>query len=353
MITLEVESGSGPRRVDLGAYLDNDASERAQETRMPGSRANPAPARGRCAVPQAGSRCAATRLWWFAELYLHKEQAILHVMRDLAAFDALVARDRPLAIRYVDRASSRASSRRPRRAQDSLRRTGMAGALVRRSRADGRPARGAAAGARLSRLRRGAGARRVARDRRGSCTRPSGARTSRTAAPSLHSGRSSSTRDRRRGGRPSATVGIGARTNFRARRWWDSIVARDESAVMPIERFARRRPLAPSRRVYRRSASRPQEPVGERRASRARRDSRLRLLAVVRQQLGGIALLQFPWSARSMDERRRALGAIEPEVAVTYAEAGGLGTSAGARMPPARDTAGPACKTWIHLPATG
>jgi hypothetical protein len=45
----------------------------------------------------------------------------------------------------------------------------------------------------------------------------------------------------------------------------------------------------------------------------------------VREQLAGIALLQFPWSGRSMDEAAAALAAIEPDVAVTYAEAGGWG----------------------------
>src|SRR5258708_39350287 len=38
-----------------------------------------------------------------------------------------------------------------------------------------------------------------------------------------------------------------------------------------------------------------------------------------------MALLQFPWSARSMDEAAAALAAIEPDVALTYAEAGGWG----------------------------
>ena len=46
---------------------------------------------------------------------------------------------------------------------------------------------------------------------------------------------------------------------------------------------------------------------------------------LIREQLAGIALLQFPWSARAMDEAAAALRAIEPDVAVTYAEAGGWG----------------------------
>jgi hypothetical protein len=45
----------------------------------------------------------------------------------------------------------------------------------------------------------------------------------------------------------------------------------------------------------------------------------------VREELAGIALLQWPWSARAMDEAAAALDAIRPRVAVTYAEAGGWG----------------------------
>jgi hypothetical protein len=46
---------------------------------------------------------------------------------------------------------------------------------------------------------------------------------------------------------------------------------------------------------------------------------------LVREELAGIALLQWPWSARAMDEAAAALDALEPAVALTYAEAGGWG----------------------------
>ncbi len=46
---------------------------------------------------------------------------------------------------------------------------------------------------------------------------------------------------------------------------------------------------------------------------------------VVRDALEGIALLQFPWSARAMDESGAALDVLQPQVAITYAEAGGWG----------------------------
>jgi hypothetical protein len=46
---------------------------------------------------------------------------------------------------------------------------------------------------------------------------------------------------------------------------------------------------------------------------------------IVEEALAGVALLQFPWSARAMDEAAAALDALQPSVALTYAEAGGWG----------------------------
>jgi hypothetical protein len=46
---------------------------------------------------------------------------------------------------------------------------------------------------------------------------------------------------------------------------------------------------------------------------------------IVREELAGIALLQWPWSTRAMDEAAAALDTLQPRVAVTYAEAGGWG----------------------------
>src|SRR5262249_36250136 len=123
-------------------------------------------------------------------------------------------------------------------------------------------------------------------------------------------------------------IGVGPRTNFRARRWWDPIVgaaSADPAGVVAIERYAPATALRESRRLYR-------ERHETRRVLWA--SDGLRAHAViegcdcwplVRRQLAGIALLQFPWSARAMDEAAAALAATEPSVAVTYAEAGGWG----------------------------
>ncbi len=47
--------------------------------------------------------------------------------------------------------------------------------------------------------------------------------------------------------------------------------------------------------------------------------------ALVRQQLLGLAWLQFPWSASAMDQAAATLDRLQPAAAVTYAEAGGWG----------------------------
>src|SRR5881392_4031429 len=100
MITLDVESSSGSRRIDLLSCLDREAAERAHEDayawikRIRSLRVDGVPFRRRFTL-------RGDSLWWFAELYLHKEQAILQAFRAIAGFDALIARDHPAAVRYV------------------------------------------------------------------------------------------------------------------------------------------------------------------------------------------------------------------------------------------------------------
>jgi hypothetical protein len=120
-------------------------------------------------------------------------------------------------------------------------------------------------------------------------------------------------------------VGVGPRTNFRARRWWDPLAAADDDHVVAIERYAPAEAMRASRDLYRRRHE-------IRRALCGSADLRAHAVIagvdcwpLVRQQLAGMALLQFPWSGRAMDEAAAALAALQPDVAVTYAEAGGWG----------------------------
>ncbi len=124
-------------------------------------------------------------------------------------------------------------------------------------------------------------------------------------------------------------VGVGPRANFRAHRWWHGVVGHSAHDAgfpfTPVEAFAPWPAVAPSLGVWRARHD-------VRRALEASAD--LRALAVVggddlwplvREELAGVALLQFPWSARAMDEAGAALDALQPSVVVTYAEAGGWG----------------------------
>ena len=100
MIALEVESRTGSRRIDLLSFLDSAGEERAHQDEyawikaLRHLRVDAVPFRSRFTV-------RGDSLWWFAELYLHKRQSILNVFRVIAAFDALVEQERPLAVRSV------------------------------------------------------------------------------------------------------------------------------------------------------------------------------------------------------------------------------------------------------------
>ncbi len=124
-----------------------------------------------------------------------------------------------------------------------------------------------------------------------------------------------------------ACVGVGPRRNFRARRWWDPVAGSRgvPSRVTPIERLAPRRAIEPSRALWRRREALAREVT---RGSEIRAAAVYRgcdLWPVLRSELEGVALVQWPWSARAMDEAGAAIDALGPRAVVTYAEAGGWG----------------------------
>jgi hypothetical protein len=121
-------------------------------------------------------------------------------------------------------------------------------------------------------------------------------------------------------------VGVGPSENFRARRWWHPVVASgSRRGVTTVESFAPKSAMRDSTRVWR-------ERHANRRALWRSADIRAHARihgcdcwAFVRHELAGIALLQWPWSARAMDEAAAALDVLRPAVCLTYAEAGGWG----------------------------
>jgi hypothetical protein len=323
MIALDVESGAGPRRIDLLSYLDAERDERAQEDAYAWIKAirhlrvDGEPFRSRFTF-------RGDSLWWFAELYLHKDQAILNVLRVLSAFDALVERERPLAVThkggpYTGVIAQAAAARQVRYAGPGWSRLGTTRLLQMDARA-----RALAWGPRLSRLRAApVPATRVplAAFVHRAFWKADGADGSAESyiGPVLRA------LETRAGASAIRYIGVGPSTNFRARRWWNAIAPREEHGVVPIERFAPESALSASRAWYRErhAARRVMWDSAELREHAVIRGCDC--WPIVRDQLAGIALLQFPWSARVMDEAAAALDALRPDAAITYAEAGGWG----------------------------
>lgn len=125
-------------------------------------------------------------------------------------------------------------------------------------------------------------------------------------------------------------VGLGPRTSFRVRGWRDRVREFTDpegrrQPFTPVEAFAGWRALGPSLGVWRAR----RETYEALRRSEALRSAAwvggYDLWPVIEPELEGIASLQFPWSARAMDEAGAALDRLRPQVALTYAEAGGWG----------------------------
>ena len=93
-----IRTASGERTVSLAEYLGPSEEEAAHERRACLDQATPARK-----VEGRGFRQRFTirgdSLWWFTEIYLHRERAIVDVHRAIAATRALIARERPVHIR--------------------------------------------------------------------------------------------------------------------------------------------------------------------------------------------------------------------------------------------------------------
>ena len=121
-------------------------------------------------------------------------------------------------------------------------------------------------------------------------------------------------------------VGVGPRRNFRARRWWDPIaLGAPPAAITPVERLAPAQALGGSLDLWRqREALAAALTAGD--GIRAAASIKgCDLWPLVQAELQDVARLQWTWSARAMDEAGAALDALKPQVALTYAEAGGWG----------------------------
>ena len=324
---LVVDSGTGPRRVQLRDYLDATL-----ETRSTASEYGWIKALRHLEVEGQPLRRRFTlrgdSLWWFAELYLHKQQVILGLFRTIAALERLIERERPVEMRIpgTHRLLRGLAPQLARRHGIRYRGGGgFGGSRIRLVRMELR-ARGLALAASASRARSAppcpiAASPRIAGFVHRAFWRSGGVEGSAESyiGPVLEAIEQ----------RPHVAVtyiGVGPAENFRARRWWHAL-ARDraKAAAVPIESLAPLAALRDSRRVwndrhvFRRALW--SSPALRRHAIIAGYDC----WPVIREELAGIALLQWPWSARAMDEAGAALDVLQPAVALTYAEAGGWG----------------------------
>ncbi len=323
---LMIHGAGGPRRVQLADYLDGRAEEGAiasEHAWIKGLRqlnVDGVPLRRRFTY-------RGDSLWWFAELYLHKQQVVLDTYRTIAALEALIAREQPVLLRLV-RGGRVIRTLAPQAARaHGIRYTGgsvPAADGLRVMQLDVR-ARALMLAARASRVRG---------------SKPPGHEPAQVAA-FVH-------RAFWRSGAPEGSaesyigpvlqalearapgqvryVSVGPPENFRARRWWHAAVKKnDAGAAIPIELFAPLSKLHDSQRLWRERHSMVHALCDSEAVREHARIGPYDCWPFIQQELAGIVLLQWTWSARAMDEAGAALDALRPSVVVTYAEAGGWG----------------------------
>lgn len=319
-----IDSGTGPRRVRLTDYLEPHLDEQAaQEANDWIKSLRHARVDGRTFRERFTYRNDS--LWWFAELYLHKERAILSAIRAALAVESLIERERPLLVRVI-------------RGSAAVRVLAPQVCAARHVRCDGPALRGgplrvAAMDARGTALALAA---------MGSRRRPGSllpARRAKIAAfvhrafwrtdagdgsAESYIGPVLEALERKLAASEIEYIGIGPATNFRTRRWWRRAPLVPDR-VVPVESLVPRSALTGSWRLWRSRHAWRRALVSSADMRRAAMIRGYDCWPIVREALAGIALLQFPWSARAMDEAAAAFDVLRPDVALTYAEAGGWG----------------------------
>src|SRR5262245_16511854 len=226
---LTIDDGSGTRRVRLADYLDARAEEGAIASELEWIK--------RLRQLDVGGQPLRRRftlrgdsLWWFAELYLHKQQVVLNTYRTIAALDALIARERPAAIGVV-RAGQIVRSLAPQAARGRGIRyrggSGAGGATLRMVRMDLR-ARALTFAARASRARTAAVLSRQPPTKVAAFVHRA---VWRSGAPEgsaeSYIGPVLEALENRAAGRVQY-ISVGPSENFRARRWWHPFVKKPD-----------------------------------------------------------------------------------------------------------------------------
>jgi hypothetical protein len=318
----------GGRAVQLASYLDAKTDEAAHDAEyrwiksLRHARVDGASFRDRFTF-------RGDSLWWFTEIYLHKQQAILDLHRVILATRALIDRERP-RVMEVTEGSLVVRDLVPqvaahRHLATNARRIPSREWSARLARIDWR-ARMLALAARASRLKSGS-------------ERPS---VRPAIAAFVHrafwqAGRDDGSAESyigpvlaalERAASPGEIgyVGIGPSSNFRVRRWWHPLAPiTGGPSVTPIERFAPWTALRESHGVWKARRRHFEVMSGSDDLRAASMIDGVDCWPIVHEQLAGVSWLQWPWSARAMDEAAAALVALQPRTALTYAEAGGWG----------------------------
>lgn len=328
---VRVEGASGSRLVDLDELVRGEVAERAASSAnrwiksLRDGQIDGRPFRDR--FTHRGDS-----LWWFAELFLHKEGVVDRLWRTALGLEALLTDVQPAAvgIESGDAALARLLPQAAARHGASLLCTPPGAAADPGAAHTSLKGRFYAWSARASRLVR----------RSVSASQSKGG-TLAFVHPAFWRARSAGNGEegyigavldvlaREADAGPLRLVGVGPVRNFRAHRWWDALRPSTRAAwasipVLPVEQFATAG-SQPADEIWRRRAANRDALLGS-------TDLRARALVdgydvwpIVARELAGVADLQFPWSARSMDEAAAALDACRPRVVVTYAEAGGWG----------------------------
>jgi hypothetical protein len=324
---LMIDTGTGPRRVRLADYLDGDAEEHATAAAhawiktLRTARVDGVPLRRRFLFRDDS-------LWWFAELYLHKRRVILEMHRALAALERLLSSERPVSITPVGRSRLLAVMGPQAAAARNIRWIGPTPTRAAWLRVLAMDTRACALmlASQASRLRRRpapvgnlAGPGVVAFVHNAFWRR-----RSKHGSPESYIGPVLDALEAAHAGGVNY-VGVGPASNFRARRWWHPFRTGASTRVIPIESLATRVRMKGSTGIWRARHA-------MRRALSRSDDLRRHAVIggcdcwpIVREELAGVALLQWPWSARAMDEAAAALDLLRPAVVMTYAEAGGWG----------------------------
>jgi len=266
-------------------------------------------------------------LWWFTELYLQKMRRLDTAVAAVLALDAIHAAQAPARVEVTTRDGAiREAALAFGRARGVA--VSLAASDAARSR-HGWPGFLVGLTAELARLRPARPARVARRPRVAAFIHTAfwrGGDGDEGAAQEHYLGPVLDAIASRTGAGGLAYVGLGPRRNFRARRWWDPVTAGAAArAVTPIEQFAPRRAVAGALDLWRRRAALADAVATGDGIRAAAAVHGCDLWPVLAHELRGAALVQWPWSARAMDEAGAAIDALDPETVVTYAEAGGWG----------------------------